>query len=130
MAFVDTEQTKLAVGIDQYALRHVKEGQKVEVAMKLYPGQVFAATVEKIAYMTPEGQLQPTGNVALAPSRSQTPLPYGVVLELNDTGVQVGQLPGGATGTAAIYTDAARPAHLIRRVMIRMEAYLNYILPW
>jgi multidrug resistance efflux pump len=130
MAFVDTEHTKLAVGIDQYTLRHVMPGQKAEVALKIYPGRTFAATVEKIAYMTPGGQLQPTGNVAVAPTRSQMPLPYGVVLELNDPSIQVGELPGGATGTAAIYTDSAGATHVMRRVMIRMESYLNYLLPW
>jgi multidrug resistance efflux pump len=130
MAFVDTEHTTLAVGVQQYALRHVKPGQKAEVALKLFPGQTFSATVEKIAYITPEGQLQPTGNVVLAPTRGGKPLPYAVVLELDDPGIQIGQLPGGGTGTAAIYTDSARATHIIRRVMIRMESYMNFVIPW
>ncbi len=37
-------------------------------------------------------------------------------------------LPGGAVGTAAIYTDQAKFTHVIRRVMMRMQAWINYLL--
>ena len=130
MAFVDTQQTKLVVGINQYTLRHVQPGQKAEVVLKLYPGQTFDATVEKIAYITPEGQVQPTGDVALAPTQDTAALPYGVVLTIDDPNMDASQLPGGGVGTAAIYTDSAKATHVIRRVMVRMESYMNYILPW
>jgi hypothetical protein len=39
-------------------------------------------------------------------------------------------LPAGAAGTATIYTSSASMTHLIRKVMIRMESYLNFINPW
>ena len=130
MAFVDTKNATIAAGIDQFAIRHVKPGQKAEVVLKIYPGRTFEATVEKIAYITPEGQLQPTGNVALAPTGGQAPLPYGVVVKLDDEDISIGELPGGGAGTVAIYTDVAQPTHIIRRVMIRMETYMSYVLPW
>jgi hypothetical protein len=38
-------------------------------------------------------------------------------------------LPAGSTGKAAIYTDHVKPAHVIRRVMLRMSAIMNYIVP-
>ena len=128
MAFVDSSSAQIAVGIDQNRLRHVKPGQKAEVVLKLYPGRTFSATVDRIAYITPEGQLQPTGTIATAPSRSQKTLPFGVVLKLDDTDIDISELPGGSTGTASIYTDQAKATHLIRRVMIRMETFINYIL--
>lgn len=30
---------------------------------------------------------------------------------------------------AATYTNSVKPAQIIRRVMIRMDAWMNYILP-
>ena len=39
-------------------------------------------------------------------------------------------LPAGTAGTAAIYTSSVTMTHIIRKVMIRMEAYLNFINPW
>lgn len=131
IAFVDSSSAQIAVGIDQNRLRHVKPGQKADVVLELHPGRTFSATVDRIAYITPQGQLQPTGTVAAAPSSSQKTLPFGVVLILDDAGpdIDIHELPGGATGTAAIYTDSVKATHLIRRVMIRMETFMNYIMP-
>jgi hypothetical protein len=39
-------------------------------------------------------------------------------------------LPAGATGDAAIFTDRIRPAHIIRKVLLRQIAILNYVWPF
>lgn len=130
MAFVNTDHTKLAVGINQFALRHVQPGQAAEVTLKMAPGRTFAARVAHVAYMTPGGQVQPAGQVPTPPTAADSPIPFGVVLELDEESIDVTSLAGGAIGTAAIYTDQARSTHLIRRVMIRMQAWMNYVIPW
>jgi ribose/xylose/arabinose/galactoside ABC-type transport system permease subunit len=101
--------------------------------MKMLPGKILNATVKGIAYMTPEGQLTPSGNVPLAPTASTLPQPYGVELVLDDAAaIVVGgtHLPGGSVGSAAIYTESVRATHIIRKVMVRMDAWLNYLLPY
>jgi len=129
MAFVVSDRRRLAVGIDQFQLRHIKPGQGAELVFKLQPGSTYAATVESIARVNPEGQLQPSGILPTAPTR-QGPAPgYGVILELRDEQVDVPRLGGGAVGTAAIYTDTATATHIIRRVMLRMESWMNYLIP-
>jgi hypothetical protein len=35
--------------------------------------------------------------------------------------------PAGAVGDAAIFTDRVKPAHIIRRVLLRQIAIMNYI---
>ena len=40
------------------------------------------------------------------------------------------RLPAGATGTAAVYTDHVKVSHIIRRVLLRQVAILNYINPF
>lgn len=130
MAFVNTEDAKLAVGINQFVLRHAKAGQAAEVTLKMYPGRTFAAKVANVAYMAPAGQLQPAGQVPPAPSESDPAAPFGVILELEDQSIDIKNLPGGAIGTAAIYTDEVTATHVIRRVMIRMQAWMNYVVPW
>ncbi len=129
MSYVNQDQTRLVAGINQNMLRHVKPGQRSEVVLKLYPGNTFGATVESIAYMTPQGQLQPSSIVPMAPTAQQLPAPYGVILKLDDEMRELHRVPGGAVGAAAIYTDSVKATHLIRRVMIRMKAWLNYIIP-
>ncbi len=135
VAFVDQSNTRLLMGVNQNLLRHVKHGHKAEVTFKLLPGQVLKAKVVNIAYMTPAGQLEPSGAVPQAPTGQEVPLPYGVVLELEDNSkvneiLSLTQLPGGAIGKGAIYTDNSMMTHIIRQVMIRMDAWLNYINPY
>ena len=127
MAFVDTDEVTIVMAVKQYALRHVEPGQLAEVTLAACPGQTFTAKVEKIAYMTSEGQLKPSGDVTSL-NEFQTQ-PFGVVLTLAADPPDVPFVPGGAVGTAAIYTDNAKASHVIRRVMIRMQAWMNYLIP-
>ncbi len=130
MSYVDLEHSQLVAGINQNMLRHVNPGQRAEVVLKLFPGRTLGATVESIAYMTPQGQLQASGIAPLAPTGQEPPAPYGVVLKLDEDIPELYQVPGGAVGTAAIYTDSVKVTHIIRRVMVRMEAWMNYIIPY
>jgi hypothetical protein len=40
------------------------------------------------------------------------------------------KLPAGSTGTAAIYTERMKPTHVVRRVLLRQVAILNYVNPF
>ena len=130
MAFVNSEASRLIAGIKQNMLRHVRTGQKAEVVFKLFPGRTFTATVETIAPLTPQGQLQPSGIVPTAPTPNLMPATYGVILKLDDKASSLQRLPGGAIGTAAIYTDNVKATHIIRKVMMRMQSWMNYIIPY
>ena len=37
--------------------------------------------------------------------------------------------PGGAIGTADIFTDRARMTHAIRHIELRMKSWMNYVFP-
>jgi hypothetical protein len=39
-------------------------------------------------------------------------------------------LPAGATGEAAIFTDRVKAAHVIRKVLLRQVAIINYVNPF
>ncbi len=130
MSFIPADEVTVAAGIPQYVLRNVETGQEVEVVFKLYPGKVFSATVDKVFLINEQGQLQPSGIVATTPGVDQSTVPFGVRLKLDeDEAIDVAKLPGGAVGTASVYTDKARATHVIRRVMLRMETWMNYIIP-
>ncbi len=129
LAFVQS-QTRLAMGVNQNTMRYVQSGQPAEVVFKLYPGKTFDATVESIILINPQGQLAPSGDVPTAPTGQQSPLPYGVILTLTEDAPDLPKVPGGALGTAAIYTNAAKPSQVIRRVMMRMQTWMNYINPY
>jgi len=130
IAFVESDQSQLVVGIPQTRLRHVRPGQKAEVVLRLHPGQTFEAVVDSIIDITAGAQLQPSGLLPMAPTVQEPSLPYGVRLRLEDPPATGGSILGGAVGTAAIYTDAAKATQVIRRVMLRMESWMNYLKPF
>ena len=44
-----------------------------------------------------------------------------------DSAIQPAQLPSGANGAVAIYTDSGKPLRIIRKVVIRMFTWLNFM---
>lgn len=132
MAYVVTTR-RMMVGINQVFLRHIEPGQPVEISLKLLPGTILTGTVKELALMTPQGQLPPTGQVPLAPTGQDPPAPFGVVVEPDEESLELiaelGPAPGGATGTAAIYTESAKFSHVIRQIILRLEMWMNYVLP-
>ena len=128
VAFVGSE-SNLVVGIPQSRLRYVEPGQEVEIALRFSPGQVVKGTVDRIVNVNASAQLIPSGVLPNVPTPADPALPFGVVIELDEDSREFAAIPGGAVGTAAIYTDSVTATHVIRRIMLRMEAWINYIKP-
>jgi len=127
MAFIDTSATNVAVEIDQINARFIAPGQDVEIAFKFIPGRVFTGKVESILQAIATGQAQVSGE-AVTP-KGITTMPFVVRITLDDPDF-ARTLPAGATGTAAIFTDHVRISHMIRRVLLRQVAILDYINPF
>ncbi len=126
MAFVDDSQTILVTQIQQIYLRHVAPGQNIEVTFKTRPGEVFYGTVEHVISDLANAQTAPGG---VSPVVQQlAPMPFYVRLILDDPEIAK-SLESGAVGTAAIYTGEFEVSYAIRKVMMRMDAWLAYILP-
>ena len=127
MAFIDTSETILGAEIPQVYARYVEPGQPIEVTFKAFPGEVHAGRVEAVLQAIATGQAQP-GGFAVAPTEIQA-APFVVRFQLDDP--EVGRrLPAGSTGTAAVYTEHVQAAHVIRKVMLRQTAILNYVNPF
>ena len=73
------------------------------------------------------GQVQVSG-LAVAPKGVQS-LPFVVRIKLDDADF-ARALPAGATGEAAIFTERVKPAHVIRKVLLRQVAIINYVNPF
>ena len=128
VAFVEKSR-ELVAGIPQSRLRHVEPGQQVELALRMFPGEIITGQVDRIIAVNPAAQLVPSGVIPVAPTPADPALPYGVAIRLDEDSFELAGIPGGAVGTAAIYTDSVQATHVIRKVMIRMEAWMNYLVP-
>lgn len=127
MAFIDTSDTIIGVEISQINARYVRPGQLVELTFKLRPGTIYTGKVETILQAISTGQVQTSG-LAVAPKAIDA-APFVIRVRLDDVEIAT-SLPAGATGTAAIFTDRVRAAHVIRQVILRQIAILNFINPF
>lgn len=128
VAFVENA-SELVVGVPQSRLRYVEPGQEVEVVLRMFPGQIFSGQVDRIVGVNAAAQMIPSGLLPSVPTLADPALPFGVVVRMDGPDFEPASIPGGAVGTAAIYTDSVAATHVIRRVMMRMEAWVNYIKP-
>lgn len=127
MAFIDTSETIIGVEIPQIYARYVETSQPVEITFKTFPGEIFTGRVEAVLQAIATGQAQP-GGLAVAPPDVQA-APFIVRVKLDDQTI-AHRLPAGSTGLAAIFTDHVTAAHVIRKVVLRQAAILNYINPF
>jgi multidrug resistance efflux pump len=127
MAFIDTSDTIIGVEIQQIDARYIEPGQEVELTFKFAPGMIYTGKVEAILQAVATGQIQTSG-LAVAPKAIQA-APFIVRVALDDKGFAA-RLPAGSTGEAAIFTDRVKAAHVIRRVLLRQIAIMNYVLPF
>lgn len=127
MAFIDTSETLIGVEIPQIDARYIERGQDVEVTFKFMPGKIYSGKVESVLQAIATGQVQTSG-AAVTPKAVQA-APFVVRIKLDDAEF-ANRLPAGSTGDAAIFTEHVKAAHVIRKVLLRQIAILNYINPF
>ena len=72
-----------------------------------HPGQTFSAQVDAVIPMNSMGQALARGVLSDLEDKLAIERPYGVILTLDDAAIDITELPGGAIGTADIFTDRA-----------------------
>ena len=126
MNFIEDEQWILAI-YHQNEVRQIKPGQEAEVAFSMYPGRIVKAKVDSIMWATAQGQLpigsmNPAGGVAPIP-------PHRLAVRLLPDGPDKDLfLAAGAHGAGAVYTDSGHMLHIIRKVMVRVGAKLDWLI--
>jgi multidrug resistance efflux pump len=125
MTFVDDEYQIFAL-FGQNELHQVKAGNEVEITLDTYPGRVIKAHVDSILWAQAQGQIEASGDLprttfVAPPGR----FPVKLLVEERDHQLF---LAAGARGSAAIYTEHLALVHIIRKVLLRVASYLDYII--
>ena len=125
MTFVDTEYQIFAL-FNQNELHQVEPGNEAEITLDTYPGRIIKAHVDSVIWAQAQGQLDASGDL---PRRRSMPPPGRFPVKLV-VGEHDGALflAAGARGAAAIYTEHLTLIHLIRKVLLRVASYLDYII--
>ena len=124
--FICTAQNFIVAVFPQNYLMNVRPGDEVELVLDPYPGRLFKAEVENVITATGEGQFTPGGNIPYAAKVGSVGV---LAVKIRLTEPAPPNLPLGAGGTVAIYTDHGKSVHVISKVTIRMKKWALYVLP-
>lgn len=130
MIFVNDSQKDqfLVAAFQQNALQRVKAGDEAEVLFKGVPGRVFKAKVNLLINAIASGQLQTTGTLQNV-GGAEVPADRALVgFDLVDD-ISGYQLPLGSAAEAAIYTEHFHELSLLRKILLRMRSWQNYVFP-
>lgn len=125
MTFVDSDRQIFAL-FGQNELHQVKAGDHAEITLDTYPGRIIKAHVDSVLWAQAQGQITATGEL---PSTIINPpagrFPVKLVVADKDRALF---MAAGARGSAAIYTEHLALVHIIRKVLLRVSSYLDYII--
>jgi len=125
MVFVHTDDQELAAGFQQNSLQRVRAGDEAEIAFDAIPGRVFKGKVKYVLDAIATGQLQATG--ALQDMGAQLPGGRAVAVIDIEEDTSGYSIPGGAAAQVAVYTPYWHHFALIRRILLRMRSWENYV---
>ncbi|MDD1017130.1 HlyD family secretion protein [Pseudomonas rubra] len=131
MVFIPQEGQYFAAWMRQNSLLRLVPGDEAEVAFDGIPGKVFHGKVKNVIAVIAEGQVQPSGTLigyTGSPPAGRVP----VIIEIDDPAFAQyrQQMPGGAYGQAAVYSQHFEHIATMRKILLRMAAWMNYIFPF
>ncbi|WP_434938815.1 HlyD family secretion protein [Shewanella sp. HL-SH8] len=125
LTFIPDEERYFAGAFWQNSLMRLKEDDEAEVIIDAVPGVVFKGKVAKILPAMAEGEVQFSGSLQSS-SRLFQRGRVVVLIDL-DKNATLDSLPAGVAGQAAIYTEHFSHVAVMRKVLLRMQGWLNYL---
>lgn len=113
----------------QNSLLRLKAGDEAEIAFDGIPGKVFSGEVELVFPVLAEGQLQPSGTLVTDEAPSGR-VPVRIKITDPRFAQYKDQVPAGAYGQMALYSEHVHHVAVMRKILLRMSAWMNYIFPF
>src|SRR5688572_1777442 len=126
MTFVENEQWVMAI-FKQNEVRKIKPGQEAEISLRMYPGRIIKCKVDSIMWATAQGQL-PIGFASNLAGVAPIPPNSLAVRLLKDKKDVDLFMASGAAGAGAVYTDSGEALHILRKILIRVSAKLDWLI--
>lgn len=127
MLFINSARSdqELGAAFEQNALQRIEAGSDAEVAFDAVPGRVFGAKVRSVVDAIAAGQL--ISSLTLIEPETRTTA--GRAMAIIDVTDEIGdyQIPLGATAQVAIYSEHWHHLSLLRKILLRMRSWENYI---
>lgn len=125
MVFVHDEKPPMVAAFRQNSAMRLRAGYDAEIVFPSIPGRIFKGTVVGVQPNISEGQVQTSGNLLGTQSFQGT---SRILVQINITDdLSEFQLPMGTRAQVAVYSDHFTHVAIMRRVLIRMSSWQNYL---
>ncbi|MFZ4778457.1 MAG: HlyD family secretion protein [Terrimicrobiaceae bacterium] len=125
MVFMHSEQASFAGAFLQNSSQRIIEGADAEVILPAVPGRFFKAKVISAGAYIPQGQLVPSGTL-VDPEQIKGDGRVIVGIEFQED-LSKYQIVPGSVGNVAIYTDHMKHLSILRKVLLRMKSWTNFL---
>jgi len=126
MTLVEAEGQVVAL-FNQNELHQVAPGNEAEFTLYTDPGRIIKGKVDSVIWAQGQGQLPASGTIPMIGVLTQPPSRFAVKFDIVDRDKEI-FMAAGAAGSAAIYTERLHAIHVIRKVVLRVGAYINYLI--
>jgi multidrug resistance efflux pump len=127
MTLVETQGQILAL-YHQNELHQIEPGNEAEFALNTLPGKIIKGKVDSVIWAQGAGQLQTSGALPMTGMLAAPPQRFAVKFDIAERDRDV-FMAAGASGNAAVYTNHVEMIHILRKVILRVNSYLNFIIP-
>jgi multidrug resistance efflux pump len=128
MTFTHEEEGLVVGWFRQNSMLRLKKGDEAEVVFDAVPGRIFKGEVSHVFPVIGEGQIQPNGEF-MRFAQQRMPGRVSVGIKITDTDFPDFQLPKGSYAQSAVYTEHFSHIGVMRRILLRMSAWMNYVFP-
>ncbi|MEF1290847.1 HlyD family secretion protein [Vibrio sp. M260118] len=125
MTFVHTEEKFYTAAFRQNSLQRLRPGFEAEFLFRALPGKVFKGEVVEVLPAIGESQFQARGTL-LGTEALRTSGRVFAKLKITDD-LSDYHLPLGTAVEVAVYSDSFTHVSIMRKVLIRMKSWQNYL---
>jgi len=125
MIFLHDEKPKFGAAFLQNSAQRIEEGSEAEFILSAVPGRFFKGKIVMGGAYIPQGQLQPSGNL-IDPEQIKGEGRILVVIQPEEDLSKYLIVPG-TTAEVAVYTHHMHHLAIMRRVLLRMKSWTNFI---
>jgi len=126
MTLVEADGQVVAL-FNQNELHQVAPGNFAEFTLMTNPGRIVRAKVDSVIWAQGMGQMQQSGTLPMTGVLAAPPNRFAVKFDIEEADREL-LIAAGAAGHAAIYTESAKAIHILRMVILRVGAYMDYLI--
>ncbi|ATL93105.1 efflux transporter periplasmic adaptor subunit [Aeromonas sp. CU5] len=129
MTFVHKDDTAYVGWFWQNSMQRLAVGDEAEVVIDGVPGKIFKGKVTAVIPAIAAGNVQANAGL-LDQMTAVRPGRMPVLISITDPEWAKYQVIAGSSGQAAVYTHYFHHVSIMRKILLRMASWMNYIFPF